>query len=50
MAAAGSAPAFNAGVTGMVNASTHKGGTLTFDNSQRPGLDSTLATPTTRST
>src|SRR6201982_1151555 len=28
---AGSAPAFNAGVTSVVNPSTHKGGTLTFD-------------------
>src|SRR5215469_12721273 len=34
-------PAFNAGVTGAVNASTHKGGTLTFDNSSAP--DSTDA-------
>jgi peptide/nickel transport system substrate-binding protein len=28
--------AFNAGVTGVVNPSTHKGGTLTFDNSSTP--------------
>src|SRR6478752_8056198 len=28
---AGSAPAFNAGVTSVVNPSTHKGGMLTFD-------------------
>jgi peptide/nickel transport system substrate-binding protein len=28
---AGSAPAFNSGVTSVVNPSTHKGGTLTFD-------------------
>jgi peptide/nickel transport system substrate-binding protein len=28
--------AFNAGVSGVVAASTHKGGTLTFDNSSTP--------------
>jgi peptide/nickel transport system substrate-binding protein len=35
------APAFNAGVTGTVNPSTQKGGTITFDNSSAP--DSTDA-------
>ena len=30
------AVAFNAGVTSVVNASTHKGGTLTYDNSSTP--------------
>ena len=35
------AVAFNAGVTGTVNASTRKGGTITFDNSSAP--DSTDA-------
>ena len=35
------APAFNAGVTGTVNPSTQKGGTITFDNSSSP--DSTDA-------
>src|SRR6516162_6384341 len=34
-------PAFNAGVTGVVNSSTKKGGTVTFDNSSAP--DSTDA-------
>ena len=28
--------AFNAGITGVVNASTHKGGTLIYDNSSTP--------------
>jgi peptide/nickel transport system substrate-binding protein len=28
--------AFNAGISGVVNPSTHKGGTLTFDNSSTP--------------
>src|ERR1700761_1061837 len=36
-----STPAFNAGVTGVVNQSTQKGGTITFDNSSAP--DSTAA-------
>src|SRR6478752_1029868 len=35
------AVAFNAGVTGTVNASSQKGGTITFDNSSAP--DSTDA-------
>ena len=30
------AVAFNAGISGVVNPSTHKGGTLTFDNSSTP--------------
>ena len=30
------AVSFNAGISGVVNASTHKGGTLTFDNSSTP--------------
>lgn len=30
------AVAFNAGLSGVVNASTHKGGTLTYDNSSTP--------------
>jgi len=30
------AASFNAGTTGVVNASTHKGGTLTFDDSNTP--------------
>src|SRR5262249_61647683 len=34
---AGSAPAFNSGVTSVVNPSTHKGGTLTFDWRGPPG-------------
>jgi peptide/nickel transport system substrate-binding protein len=36
-----STPAFNAGVTGVVNQSSQKGGTITFDNSSAP--DSTDA-------
>jgi peptide/nickel transport system substrate-binding protein len=30
------AASFNAGITGVVNASTHKGGTLVYDNSSTP--------------
>ena len=30
------AASFNAGITGVVNSSTHKGGTITFDNSSTP--------------
>ena len=37
----GTTTGFNAGVTGVVNQSTQKGGTITFDNSSAP--DSTDA-------
>src|SRR5262249_19251399 len=35
-AGAGAAPAFTAGLSSIVNPSTHKGGTLTFDDSNTP--------------